>query len=257
MGAEGQPASQFYTGLVADLYEPLVSFRARAEDYLPFLERAGTPALELGCGSGHPLLEFVRRGIEVDGLDASADMLALCRTRAAEAGLEVALYEAEMQRFELPRRYRSIFLVGGTFTLLETNDDAQEALERICLHLEPGGEVLIPLEVPSADALGASVGVSREAVDEQGRTIRVGVTSTEIDAANQRYCSVLRYERVAKDGAVESVVRPFWRRWWTQGQFRRRMEDAGFEQIRMRRVGGGPASPEDLLFVARAQRPRR
>ena len=68
--------SQFYTGLVVDLYEPLLSQRARAEEFAPFLERFGAPALELGCGSGIPLLDLVERGFEVDGLDASAEMLA-------------------------------------------------------------------------------------------------------------------------------------------------------------------------------------
>lgn len=250
-------ASQFYTGLVAELYEPLVSYRARAEDYLPFLERAGTPALELGCGSGHPLLDFVRMGFEVDGLDASADMLARCRAEADAEGLQVDLHEGEMQGFEIPRKYRAIFLVGGTFTLLASDADAGEALERMIFHLEPGGNVLIPLELPNPDALAASVGVIREATDEEGRTIRVGVTATEIDEANQRYKSDLRYERIERDGSVETVNRPFWRRWWTQDQFRSFLLEAGFEQVRMRSLGGGAASPDEPLFIARAIRPFR
>jgi hypothetical protein len=35
--------SQFYTGLIADLYEPLLSEPVRAEDYQAFLDRVGTP----------------------------------------------------------------------------------------------------------------------------------------------------------------------------------------------------------------------
>lgn len=68
--------SQFYTGLVAELYEPLVSYRAKAEEYTPFIDRAGQPVLELGCGSGVPMLELLQLGYHIEGLDASADMLA-------------------------------------------------------------------------------------------------------------------------------------------------------------------------------------
>ena len=67
--------SQFYTGLVADLYETLASEHARADHYRPFLDRYGTPALELGCGTGWPLLDLVAGGYDVEGLDASPDML--------------------------------------------------------------------------------------------------------------------------------------------------------------------------------------
>ncbi len=77
------PASQFYTGLVAELYEPLVSYRARADEYVPFLDRSGQPVLEIACGSGVPMLDLLRRGYDVEGLDASQDMLALCREKAA------------------------------------------------------------------------------------------------------------------------------------------------------------------------------
>src|SRR5688572_6098869 len=81
--------SQFYTGLVSELYEPLRSMRFTADQYAPFIDKAGQPALELGCGSGDPMLDLVERGYDIDGLDSSADMLALCRVRATARGLSV------------------------------------------------------------------------------------------------------------------------------------------------------------------------
>lgn len=66
--ADPSAPSQFYTGLVAELYDALVSYRPQADEYVPFLERSGTPALELACGSGRPLLDLVARGYDVEGL---------------------------------------------------------------------------------------------------------------------------------------------------------------------------------------------
>ena len=97
------PASQFYTGLVSELYDPLASYRASADDYAPFLDSAQQPVLELCCGSGMPMIELLERGYDVHGLDASADMLARCRERAQGQGLEATLYEQEMQHTSLPR----------------------------------------------------------------------------------------------------------------------------------------------------------
>jgi ubiquinone/menaquinone biosynthesis C-methylase UbiE len=67
--------ADFYTGIVAELYGPLKSFSQDCEPYAAFIEQAGTPALELGCGDGDPLLQLRQRGLEVEGVDSSADML--------------------------------------------------------------------------------------------------------------------------------------------------------------------------------------
>jgi hypothetical protein len=54
--------ADFYTGIVAELYSPLKSTSQSWEPYAEFIEAAGQPALELGCGEGEPLLELLRRG---------------------------------------------------------------------------------------------------------------------------------------------------------------------------------------------------
>ena len=78
--------SQFYTGLVSHLYEPLAGGLGKAGDYTGFIDRAGQPVLEICCGAGSPMLDLVRAGYDVEGLDASADMLARFREKAAAAG---------------------------------------------------------------------------------------------------------------------------------------------------------------------------
>ncbi len=248
------PASQFYTGLVADLYDPLVSERASAEDYRPFLDRAGTPALELGCGSGVPLLDLRALGYQVEGLDSSADMLARCRQRAAERGLEVTLHQSEMQSFSLPRRYRAVFLAGATFTLLTTDEDARRTLACIHRHLLPGGAALIPLEIVDPSMVEAALGHYREATSETGERLRCAVIEV---ASRSDGCGLrrrLRYERIAPDGRVEVLERDWLTRWWSQGQFRNMLLEAGFESVSFRAPEGGPAPADAAVFVALARR---
>src|SRR4051794_30119765 len=114
--------SLFYTGLVAELYAPLRSTTSDAAPYAHFIAACGEPALELGCGDGDPLLELRAEGLDVEGLDASSDMLERCRTRAADRGLDVVLHQQPMETMDLPGRYRSIFLAGATFNLLVDDD---------------------------------------------------------------------------------------------------------------------------------------
>jgi SAM-dependent methyltransferase len=80
--------SRFYTGLVADLYAPLRGHvYDDPEPWHQFIVDVGEPALELGCGDGDPLLALRERGLDVEGVDSSPDMIARCQAAAAERGL--------------------------------------------------------------------------------------------------------------------------------------------------------------------------
>ena len=53
------------------------------EFYLEEIRRAGSPVLELGCGTGR-LLEFIaREGFNVVGLDRAPSMLKIARAKVA------------------------------------------------------------------------------------------------------------------------------------------------------------------------------
>ncbi|MEV4279074.1 class I SAM-dependent methyltransferase [Actinoplanes xinjiangensis] len=91
-------AADFYTGIVVDAYAKLKSAHFDPAPYAEFIAVTGQPALEIGCGDGEPLLELVRRGLDIDGLDSSRDMLERCRINAAALGVDVTLYHQRMEQ---------------------------------------------------------------------------------------------------------------------------------------------------------------
>ena len=241
-----EPAD-FYTGIVAELYRPLRSTSPDPEAYARFLERHGEPALELGCGDGDPLLDLRRRGRDVEGVDSSADMLARCRRAAAQAGLDVVLHHQRMEELDLPRRYRSIYLAGPTFTLLPDDDAALRALRRIRAHLAPDGAALVPLFVP-VPTPGHALGQVREARAEDGARLRFSVVSEERDEGSRTQRSLLRYERhTATDSTV--VDRTWTLHWHTPTGFRDLATAAG---LRTALVGatGRPVEDTASSFTA-------
>ena len=211
-------AAQFYTGLVAEAYAPLRSHAAPAEPYARFVRRFGGPALELGCGHGEPLLDLVAAGLDVAGLDSSADMLALCRDDADRRGLRVELVCQAMEQMDLGRRFRSIYLAGPTFQLVVDPTDALHALQRIASHLTPDGRVMVPLFVPQATE-PATFGVWREHVTAAGATLAVSVTGESYRADERRVDTTLRYRRGPADRPTEVVERVWSLRWYGGGEF--------------------------------------
>jgi SAM-dependent methyltransferase len=114
-----------------------------------YLERAGQPALDVACGTGRLLIPYLRAGLDVDGCDVSADMIALCREKAEREGLSPTLFVQPMHALDAPRRYRTIFVCGG-FGLGSTREQDRQALERFHEHLEPGGTLVFDIEMPYA-----------------------------------------------------------------------------------------------------------
>ncbi|WP_104090481.1 class I SAM-dependent methyltransferase [Arthrobacter sp. GMC3] len=218
-------ASNFYTGIVAELYEPLKSTSQAWEPYAEFIARSGEPALELGCGDGEPILDLLRNGFDVDGIDSSQDMLARCSQKAAEADIKVALFAQRMEELDLPRRYRSVFLAGPTFTLLPDDETALRALKGIRRHLADGGSALVPLFIP-APTEPHQIGRVSEVVSEDGAVLRCSVVSADHDEEARIQRSVLRYEKHA-NGASLVEDRTWLLHWYTQSGFRKLAEAGG------------------------------
>ena len=240
-------AAQFYTGLIAEAYAPLRSHAAPAEPYARFVRRFGGPALELGCGHGEPLLDLVAAGLEVAGLDSSADMLSLCRNDADRRGLRVDLVCQAMEQMDLGRRFRSIYLAGPTFQLVV---DPVDALQRIASHLMPDGRVMVPLFVPQATE-PATFGVWREHVTATGAVLAVSVAGESYRADERRVDTTLRYRRGPADRPTEVVERVWSLRWYGGGEFEAMaaLADLAVERVLdhgpsgrslILRCGGGP-----------------
>ena len=107
------------------------------------IEQHAGPALDVGCGTGRLLIPYLLAGLEVDGIDPSAEMLALCRSKAAERGLTPQLYQQEMQHLELARCYHTIFIPCGTIQLVVDRSQVFEALRRFHVHLVPAGVLVL------------------------------------------------------------------------------------------------------------------
>ncbi len=120
-------------------------------DYFRQFVEAGQPALDVACGSGRLLVPYVLAGLDVDGCDASPDMVALSREAAEAVGRSPNLYCQQMHELDVPRRYQTVFVCGG-LGLGSTRAQDQQALRRLHDHLEPGGRLVLDNQVPYSDA---------------------------------------------------------------------------------------------------------
>jgi trans-aconitate methyltransferase len=87
----------------------------------------------------------------VEGLDSSADMLAICRRHAEERGLDPKLHQGSMAPLALDRAVTTIYCPAGTFSLVHDRDLALRSLASYREHLRPGGTLALTMSVPVED----------------------------------------------------------------------------------------------------------
>jgi SAM-dependent methyltransferase len=139
----------WHQGLVADYWAEFNVGGPEIEFYRRYVER-GQPALDAGCGAGRLLVPWLQAGLDVDGCDASADMVERCRDRARREGLDPTLFVQPLHELDPPRRYATV-VACGVFGLGSTREQDAEALRRLRGALEPGGTLLLDMEVPYAN----------------------------------------------------------------------------------------------------------
>ena len=210
-------AADFYTGIVPDVYAALRGTTFDASPYLDFVREHGEPALELGCGDDGPFFELVRQGMDVEGVDSSRDMLDRAHSRAEAEGLQIVTHCQTMQGLRLPRRYRSIYLAGPTFTLLPDDEAALQTLRSIAAHLDADGRVMVPLWIPQPTS-HADLGLTRETTTADGSIARYTVESEEYDVTSRTRRTLTRYELRAGERA-EVVQREWVIHWHTPQGF--------------------------------------
>ncbi len=180
--------------------------------YLALAREAGSPVLELGCGSGRTLVPLAAAGVEVVGLDNSAGMLELARARLAQeapAG-RAELVLGEMADFDLGRQFPLVTVPYNTWMHL---GHAQQpaALRCIGRHLAAGGWLVLDLPAPASIVElehDQTVVLERTLVlPESGEKV-LQFSSTELDEDEQVLHITWLYDRVGHDGLVRRLVAP-------------------------------------------------
>jgi SAM-dependent methyltransferase len=250
-----------YRGLIAQSWDLLrgdTSGWADRPYWRRLIERSGQPALDVGCGTGRILLDYLAQGVEIEGVDNSPEMLALCRRKAAALGLRPVLYQQEMHALDLPRRYGTIVVPSSSFQLVLDRSDAAEALRRFLGHLQPGGALAMSIMTLAQEGDPDEWRLVRERTrPDDGRLVRRW-SRTRYDPATRLEHTADRYELLAGDEVVESELheRSPATRSYGQDEIAELVGGVGFVDVRL--VSGfsdEPARPADTLFCVEARRP--
>ena len=104
-----------------------------------FLGRNPRSLLDVGCGTGRHLAQFVRR-LSAAGVDLNSEML---RVAGHRLGRTVPLYRGDMRRFRLNTRFDVVTCLFSAIGYMQTRRDRDLAIANFYRHLNPGGIALV------------------------------------------------------------------------------------------------------------------
>lgn len=247
------PTYEYY-GMMAEFWDLFRGDTSTWDDrffYLDVVKKYGQPVLDVGCGTGRILLDFMQQGIEIDGVDNSPDMLAFLKQKAEKLHLQPTVYPQEMHMLSLPRKYQTILVPSSSFQLLLDAAVPLHVMERFYEHLLPGGVLVMPFMTlwKQGDPLESES--TREAIrPDDGASIRRWQYA-RFDPETELEHTVDRYE-IIRDGNViaseEHKQSPATRS-YSQEQAVALYQKAGFKDIQVfHEFTFEPVKPEDTLF---------
>jgi SAM-dependent methyltransferase len=143
---------------------------APAVDFLAGLA-AGGRVLELAIGSGRVALPIAERGVAVDGIEASQEMVDLLRAKPGGDAIPVVI--GDMADVGVTGPYTLVFLVFNTLFNLTGAGRQEECFRNVARVLAPGGAFVIETFVPDPTDFDRDEQIHVRSVTETSVTIRV------------------------------------------------------------------------------------
>lgn len=110
----------------------------------------GRSVLDIGCGCGAPIAEFLlAKGYEVSGIDSSSTMIGLCRDRFPSQRWLVA----DMRTLALKDRFQGL-IAWDSFWHLSADDQAR-MFPVFAQHADPGAALMFTSGPQHAEAIGS------------------------------------------------------------------------------------------------------
>jgi SAM-dependent methyltransferase len=174
---------------IARIYDPWS--RSVTEDVGFYVDEAlasGGPVVELAVGTGRIAIPIARAGVEVIGVDASSEMLAVARRSAEAAGVE-HLLDLRVGDLAAPPVHEPVSLVICPFRSLlhmQGEDGKLRALRAARELLDEDGRLVFDVFAPSADDIAETNGrwlerepgiFERAQWDQSARRLQLSVRS--------------------------------------------------------------------------------
>ncbi len=206
-----EKGARFYDGAYSEDNPDDVAF------YVDLAAAAGSPVLELGCGTGRVALPIARRGITITGLDSSGAMLSVLRGKLEaepdEVRRRVELVQGDMRSERLGREFSLVIIPFRPMQHMYSVEDQLGALTTAREHLADGGLFAFDVFFPMLSRVEGGIGEEYldsewPAADGSGRVHRRYFRKDAYDPVDLNFRGVFLHRLCAGDEVLEEEEQP-------------------------------------------------
>ena len=226
--------------------------------FLRLIKDSGEPALDVACGTGRVMFDYMQEGIDIDGVDISPEMISKARENAANLGLKPNLHIQAMQNLDIPRRYQTIIVPSSSFLHLINVADRHKALKRFYEHLNPGGLLAMSLRVMDPNPVEVDWEIDSEALRPSDGALVRRWFRCSYDVEHRIQHTEDRYEIIKDDNIIHSetyVSSPFLT-WYKCSEAVEYLKQAGFSDVYAHsNFKFEPATDDDSSYIVLGKKP--
>ena len=245
------------------IYSQGYDLEGRRVDMLPFYldkwKKAGRPdpVLEPMCGTGYFLIPFLEAGADIDGVDASPYMLAECRKKCSDKGLDPSLHQQLIEEINLSRQYGFIFIPDRSFGHLYERETAQKSLQKLWDYLLPGGWFVLDLKTPPEEGEFGKSGETEIEIEDRPDGSTVWMTSLWSERDGGRVIrNLTRYEVYVNGELTTTELFDYNERFYDIVEFEEMLRTAGFMDIQTTKAYGDTEPSEHDIVVFSCRKPK-
>lgn len=198
------------------------------EYYYEKLKTCQGPILEAGVGTGRMMIPFIQKGLNIEGVDLSKEMLAQCQINMDKAGVSGTLHQGDLTHLSLKKEYDAIMMPTGSFCLLP-RVIIHDVLISFYNHLKNQGQLVVDIELPMWFKLDEVSVTNYPLSKDQG--ILFTSTAKEINWHEQKVSYIHRYELLEQGVIKETELSNFTLYWYGMEEFKEMLAKVGFSNI--------------------------
>jgi len=182
--------------------------------------------LEPMCGSGRFLVEFLKKGYDIDGFDISPAMLKKCEQKLNELNYNANLQCCDFLEYSSEEKYDLIIIPANSFSLITEETKILQCLNKLKELCKPDGKIIIEIDCKNKIHFTEKYDVRIKYRDGK---IVLRTYIDKIVRPGNAIDYILRYKLYEDNICVYMIKEKMYKKYYVKNEFEKYINNAGLK----------------------------